>query len=828
MPTISECPQAGILEQMLLGHVTPADAETLEAHVLDCPHCANVLQHLPAEDLLVQAMRAARTPPIVFDAAEALIPWLKRLRPPDEARTLSLSGDDSESTNPVDTLPLFDFFDKAERPDELGRLGHYRVLDRIGVGGMGMVFLAHDERLKRDVAIKVIKPTLLKRADLHERFLQEAQAIAAVEHDNIVAIYGIGDAAGVPYLVMPLLRGESLEEYLQRNEGPLPIDAVLRIGREIATGLAAAHERHLIHRDIKPSNLWLESSGVVSGGVVSGENPIAHHSLLTTHHSPVRIKILDFGLARTVEGLAPGEQENAILGTPAYMAPEQGRGVSVDARADLFSLGCVMYRMATGRAPFQGTDAITTLLSVAMSTPESPKQLNPALPLDLVRLIEKLLAKKREDRNASAAEVVAVIQAIERRRQPKHIGRWFLATAACVALAVGATFGVWSYLHRPIPCEVTLAYDGPDAVLVLQRGDDFEQEVDAKQASKLMLLPGDYAIRAKEKHDSKSIYPGHFTVLPQEPTIVPVQWVGQLRRYDGHTLPITAVAFSPLKNSALALTASIDRSLGLWDTSKDAPAVFLEDHDQTWVHCVALSPDGKQAISGSGIKNPRRPDNSVRLWDLETRTCFAPLTGHQSAVTAVAYDPKGQTFLSGDQDGMLFFWDAESCKREGAVQAVDRLSVKALAYLPDGTKALSGGGDGKLLLWDVVKHSVLKTLEGHTKEISGVSASPDGLHAASAGFDGAIRLWNLQTGQSRVIDGHEGSVHCITYSPDGKTLLTGGHDKTVRLWNAESGEQMLAFFGHSGTVHGVAFSADGRRAISGGADRTLRLWELPK
>jgi WD40 repeat protein len=404
-----------------------------------------------------------------------------------------------------------------------------------------------------------------------------------------------------------------------------------------------------------------------------------------------------------------------------------------------------------------------------------------------------------------------------------------LATAACVALAVGATFGFWSYIHRPIPCEVTLAYEGPDAVLVIQRGEDFEQEIDARDAAKLMLLPGDYAIRSKEKHDTKSIFPDHFTVSPQEANVVAVQWVGQVRRYDGHTLAITAVAFTPRKDSFLALTASIDRSVGLWDTRKDAAAVFLDDHaTQTWVHCIAFSPDGKQAISGSGIRQKRNPDNSVRLWDLEGQTCFAPLAGHESAVTAVAFDPKGKTFLSGDRDGMLFFWDAESCKRIDAVQAHDRLTVKALAYRPDGTQALSGGGGGKLLLWDVAKRSVVKTLEGHTKEISGVSASPDGKHAASASFDGTIRIWELQTGQCRVIAGHEGSVHCIGYSPDGKRLLSGGHDKVVRLWNAGSGELMHTLLGHSGTVHGVAFSADGRRAISGGSDRTLRLWDLPR
>ncbi len=805
MPKGSDCPTTSVLERLLLGQISPDEAESLEAHVLECPRCGQAMKTIAAVDELVAAMEQVRAEAVAKapEAAEALIPWLKRLRPKEATQTVSIPTGSGDTPAIALTAATYDFLGNPESTDELGRLAQYRVLQSIGVGGMGMVFLAEDTRLRRQVALKVVKPELLERPDLHERFLQEARAIAAVEHDNIVTIYEAGEVMRVPYLVMPLLRGQSLEDRLKRAGEPLPIDEVLRIGREIASGLDAAHQRGLIHRDIKPSNLWLEAP------------------------SP-RVKILDFGLARTVEGVS-GEQAGTILGTPAYMSPEQARGLPVDVRSDLFSLGCVMYRMATGQMPFQGKDIITTLLSVTTETPVSPKVLNPELPADLVAVIDKLLAKKPEDRFASAQEVVAAIERIAERRRPRRIGRWLAALAAGLALAIGGTLGISAYLHRPPPpVEVTLDFDEPDTVLLLQRQDEAEQEIDVGQKPRLLLAPGTYQVRTKAEHPGRQLLPARFVIKPAEPAVVPLRLVGLIRTYHGHTLPIEAVALAP-GNQPLALTASKDRSIGVWSTAADDAGFFLP-HD-SWVHCVALSPDGKLALSGSGMPG-RKPDNSVRLWDLVARKCLDTLSGHQSAVTAVAFDPRGKTLLSGDMDGRLFFWDAQTRQQVDDVPGHDHLPVHALAFLPDGTQALSGGGDGKLLLWDVAKRQVLKTFAAHPAAVTGVSVAPEGREAATCSLDGTIRIWDLQTAASRALLGggavHEGGVQAVAWSPDGKRLLSGGWDGMVRLWDAGNGELIQTFAGHHKSVHGVAFSADGRRAVSGGADAKLCLWELPR
>src|SRR5579872_7123891 len=308
------CPDARVLERLLRGEIPAADAELLEAHVAGCSLCGATLQQIRVDDPLVEALR--HTPPTVHDDSElveALIPCLKRLRPGEAARGRR------------DEPQEFAFLAPPQAAGELGRLGPYRVLKVLGAGGMGVVFLADDPRLKRQIALKVIKPELVQHREVHERFLREAQAVAKVEHENIIAIFQVDEAAGVPYLAMPLLRGETLEERLGRAGGPLPLDELLRIGREIAAGLAAAHAHGLIHRDIKPANIFLAAAkgrAADDSATLRLDAPPAEAA--RTDDGPARVKILDFGLARAVRGDDRGlSQHGQVLGTPAYMAPEQ-------------------------------------------------------------------------------------------------------------------------------------------------------------------------------------------------------------------------------------------------------------------------------------------------------------------------------------------------------------------------------------------------------------------------------------------------------------------------------------------------------------------------
>lgn len=297
-----------------------------------------------------------------------------------------------------------DFLAPPQAPDEMGRMGPYRVLKILGTGGMGVVFQAEDPQLGRLVAIKAMRPTLIGDDTCRKRFFKEARAAAAIDHEHIVTVYQVGDDRGFPYLAMQYLHGENLEDRIWR-EKMLPIDEVIRIGREVAQGLLAAHEQGLIHRDIKPSNIWLETSRKLPN---------------QPSNRGGRVKILDFGLAR----IAGDDSQHIthtgfVVGTAGYIAPEQARGLHVDSRCDLFSLGCVLYEMCTGVVPFQGSDAMSRLTALAVEQPRTPKQLNPELPAKLSELVMWLLNKAPDDRPRSAQQVVDALNELSGDAPPQ-------------------------------------------------------------------------------------------------------------------------------------------------------------------------------------------------------------------------------------------------------------------------------------------------------------------------------------------------------------------------------------------------------------------------
>ncbi len=255
------------------------------------------------------------------------------------------------------------------------RVGHYRVLEKIGAGGMGEVFRARDERLGREVALKLIRPACSDNPDHLRRFEQEARAAAALNHPNILAIYDVGFEGTTPYIVTELLHGKTLRQRLA--EGPIPLREASDFALQVAQGLTAAHERHIVHRDLKPENLFITEDD--------------------------RVKILDFGVAklqappdenRGVESLTTVTKSGAVVGTVAYMSPEQLRGKSVDHRSDIFSFGAILYELLSGRRAFHGETEVDTMTAILREEPAVASLDQAAVPAGYQDILKHCLEKR--------------------------------------------------------------------------------------------------------------------------------------------------------------------------------------------------------------------------------------------------------------------------------------------------------------------------------------------------------------------------------------------------------------------------------------------------
>jgi WD40 repeat protein len=806
------CPGRVRLRQHLEGTLPPEEQAELITHLDQCEPCQAALEALAggSGEWLSVARRAGREPPTEDAAPGCVAERFNRPATPP-------AGEDE--TGPPEDVPL-DFLDPPDRPGTLGRLGPYEVHEVLGRGGMGVVLRAFDARLRRVVAIKVMRPQLATSATARRRFTREAQAAAAVRDEHVIDIHAVEEANGLPYLVMEYVAGVSLQERLDRA-GPLQLQEILRIGAQTAAGLAAAHAQGLVHRDIKPANILLEN------GVE-------------------RVKLTDFGLARAAED-ASLTQSGIVAGTPHYMAPEQARGEPVDARADLFSLGSVLYAMCTGRPPFRAAGTMAVLKRVCEDTPRPIRETNPDVPEWLTEVIARLHAKDPARRFPSAAEVAQVLgehlaglqgpavpptatgprpgRDAKRARPPRR--RWRLAAALVVLLAcgvglteaTGVTRFATTVLRVATPAGTLVVEVEDPAVSVTVEGDG-GLTITGAGPHEVRLRPGSYRLRASKngepvKTEVVTITRDHREVVKvsvegARPALTPP---GPLDRLDPATIP-AAERFD-------------------WQP-QELVAVLGEHRQRHWgvVVSVAWSTDGKRIASGG-------EDDVIRVWDAETMRERAVLRGHRGPVRSVVFSGDGRRILSGGWDGTMRLWDAETG------QELHRFAVPSglhgVALSRDGLRALSTGGDGLVRLWDVPTGKELGRLAGHTLSVLSVAFSPDGRRALSGGVDRTVRLWDLEGRKElRCLEGHTGRVNAVAFSPDGHRALScnvydfdprsradgPARDYLVRLWDLETGKELRPFEGHTGPICGARFSADGGRAISCGQDATVRLWEV--
>lgn len=767
-----------------------------------------------------------------------------------------------------------------QAPDEIGRLGPYRILRVLGTGGMGVVFQAEDINLRRTVALKAMKPEVATNPVSVKRFLREARVAASIEHDHIVAIYQVGDDRGVPYLAMQFLRGESLEARLS-GQRKLPFADVLRIGKEIARGLGAAHDQGLIHRDIKPANIWLEAN-------------------------TDRVKIVDFGLARETDGEGTLlTQPGAILGTPAYMAPEQARAEPVDARCDLYSLGCVLYRMSTGRIPFTGKDSIAMLLAVTKEPPRPMREFNPDLPPAFSDLVMRLLSKKPADRLPTAKAVVEALEAIEKQStaapspgpstlppvpstaaaksksrdlpakpakptpqpaapktkpknqasppaakpktptapagspQPNRSGG-FAVLAFVLLLALGGAaylILVASPVTPPTPGVLVVHSDDPNIrVIVLRQGQEVKT-LNLTRETQVSLEPGEYEVRLAPEVSRRTLTPSRFTLAPGGHQDVYVRGIpvsaaalvrqpafvhADVRSWTLETIaargPVYSVAYH--RDGRWLASAGADGTVRIWESATGRLIRALLGHERE-VLALAWSPAKEVSVLASAGQ-----DNTVLLWNAATGQILHTLAGHEGAVRALAWSPDGKTLASAGMDNAIRFWEAATGNLK-RTQKLKDTSARTLAWSPDG-KLITFDQRNEIQLVEAENGGLLRTLKGHTSRIAALAWSPKGNTLASAGEqDRAIRLWvkNADAGVRVINSGLTGWLNGLAWSPDNEVIVAVSEDWGFRRWRTN----MLKPFGFpqegSSPLKCVAWSPDGKTLLFGGRDGSVRMWD---
>jgi eukaryotic-like serine/threonine-protein kinase len=737
MAAPSSCPPADRLRQLLQG-LPPPDQAELIAHLDHCSACQRALEEL------------AGVNPALLSAANSL----QRTFHPPEAPLRRLLADLEQDASltvlhspPISNGWVQSLLRPVDVPDALGQLDQYLVTELLGQGGMGLVLKAFDPPLKRWVALKVLSPGLTSDGVARQRFAREAQAAAGVRHEHVITIHAVSEANGLPFLVMEHIAGGSLQDYLDRH-GPPDWREVARLGEEIAAGLAAAHAHGLIHRDIKPSNILLHVEGTAGGLGVA--------------------KISDFGVARVADE-ARLTQTGIIPGTPMYMAPEQALCAPLDHRADLFSLGSVLYALCTGHEPFAGGSPMAVLRQVCEATPRPIRELNPSIPAWLASIVERLQAKRPDDRFASAAGVADLLR--YNRAHPDQ--------------------------PRPVPPPRTLAHRRRSrrrlavgvlvSTLLLASGFLLTD----KAGWTHWLGGGSSGDRAENRVPLRATLSGHtgpvwsVAFAPDGETLATGSDDASLRFWNtataletaqlpGHNSAVFALAFA--HNGTFLVSGDGDGTLRLWDVATRQESAVLPHHGGN-VRRIAISPDDTTVAVGSSAQG-------VELWDVASRTIRQTLAGHHRSILAIAFSPDGDTLATGDATGDIRFWDPAT-GAERARFAGDPLGVRALAFTPDGGALASAGtGDKEVKIWKTDTHEQIATLSGYENGIQYLTIAPDGRLLATGSRDGGVKIWELATGRPlATLHAHQGSVLALAFHPDGRTLATVGDDRVGRLWD---------------------------------------------
>jgi eukaryotic-like serine/threonine-protein kinase len=738
MSSTTACPSAQQLRELLGGSLSAEQQEACMQHLDQCAGCQAKLEELATggSNLPALVQRVNEAVPV---AASAYWPAIRAV---EKSAHVAETMDVDVGPRPHDTTRLRDtsinFLGPASDAAYLGRLAHFDVMRVLGRGGMGIVFEAFDSRLQRNVAVKVLDPELASDETARKRFCREARAAAAVTHENVVAVHQVEQAAdnGLPYMVMQLISGESLEQRLLR-EKRLPLKEIVRIGWQAAQGLAAAHAQGLIHRDIKPGNILLEPP-----------------------HD--RVKLTDFGLARIADDVKL-TRTGLVTGTPLYMAPEQALGETADPRSDLFSLGAILYEMCAGQPPFQGSSALAILKQIAEVKHRPLRELNPDVPEWLTEMVDDLLAKKPADRYQSASDLAEVLEfhwahmrnslaelpavCVEELKQRSKRNRTIFAAVGAALLALGLIAGMFlpglmGWSNAPGSSVE------PAAVLAANAGSVWSVSFDPKSDTVAMAVE-DGSVRLWDwpTQTVQSTLDAHRGVVWSSQFSDDGQFIatagddGLLKIWNRSSLEPLREFEHPNAVRGLAIGSSGklfagDRKGGLHVWTLDSSEPFLSAQQPGAVYAVAIARDGKTLASAGS-------DKIVRLWNAETLKQKLPLEGHAGPVYGLSFNQAGDRLASAGWDGTIRVWDPAAGKLLHSWECRSG-DIWTIAFAPTGTTLATGAQDGTVKLWDAESGKLLASYLGHKTTVHTIAFHPSGTLLGSGGRDGAVRIWRIK------------------------------------------------------------------------------------